>query len=36
MTTLTQSLPRQLGWIIAALAGILLFGAFTVWGRHPD
>ena len=35
MTTLTQSLPRQLGWIIAALAGILLFGAFTVWGGIP-
>ena len=35
MTTLTQSLPRQLGWIIAAIAGILLFGAFTVWGGIP-
>ena len=35
MTSLTDNPQSRLGWIIAALAGILLFGAFTVWGGIP-
>ena len=36
MTALPASQPNRLAWSIAAAAGVLLFGAFTVWGGIPS
>ena len=35
MTTLTNNTQSRLGWIIAALAGALIFAAFVNWGGIP-
>ena len=35
MATASKQPQSRLGWIIAALAGIAIFGAFTVWGGIP-
>lgn len=36
MTTQINNPQSRLGWIIAAIAGALLFAAFTVWGGIPS
>ena len=36
MLSLTEGMDRRLKWGLAALAGFLLFAAFTVWGGLPS
>ena len=35
MTALTNAQSNRLGWTLSAIAGVLLFAAFTVWGGVP-
>ena len=35
MSAIHSTQSNHLGWTLSAIAGVLLFGAFTAWGGIP-